>query len=408
MKTLNTRIALIAVLSLFFLWALAHNLNPILIPHLKSACRLNDLQSALVDSAFYIAYFLMAIPAAYLIRYWGYRNTIVSGLVLFATGAFLFYPASIHLSYSFFLLALFIVASGLTFLETAANPYVTILGEKETATRRLNFAQSFNGLGASLAAFFGGKIILSEPTHQMLPSNEMSESEIRQVLLQEASTVQMPYIIIGSIVLIVAIVFLLIPLPEIKSKQSYSGSYYSLFRDSSALRLAMFSQFVYVGAQVGIGSFFIRLSVFQTGITNKDAAVYLSFALLLFMIGRFIGTFLMSYIHPNRLMLAYASINVILMAMVITLQGTISVYALVASFFFMSIMFPSIFSDGVKGLGDRAGMASSFIIMTIVGGAIFPLLMGYISDKSNIPYAFVVPLLSFTWIAYHSYKMKTK
>ena len=170
--------------------------------------------------------------------------------------------------------------------------------------------------------------------------------------------------------------------------------------------MAMFSQFLYVGAQVGIGSFFIRLSVYQTAITNKEAAVYLSFALLLFMIGRFVGTFLMNYIAPNRLMIVYSLTNMILMGIVMLSSGSVSLYALVGSFFFMSIMFPSIFSEGVKGLGDRAGMASSLIIMTIVGGALFPVIMGFISDKFSIPYAFILPLSSFTWIAFHSYKLK--
>lgn len=407
MKTLNNRIAFLAVLSLFFLWALAHNLNPILIPHLKFACRLNDMQSALVDSAFYIAYFLMAIPAAFIIRSWGYRKTIVAGLLLFATGAFLFYPASVLLSYSFFLLALFIVASGLTFLETAANPYVTILGDAETATRRLNFAQSFNGLGASLAAFLGGKIILSDNQINQIKIESLNEIETHQLLQVEAASVQMPYLIIGGIVLLVALVFIFIPLPEIsKQSQQTSGSYINLMKESITLRMAMFSQFLYVGAQVGIGSFFIRLSVYQTAITNKEAAVYLSFALLLFMIGRFVGTFLMNYIAPNRLMIVYSLTNMILMGIVMLSSGSVSLYALVGSFFFMSIMFPSIFSEGVKGLGDRAGMASSLIIMTIVGGALFPVIMGFISDKFSIPYAFILPLLSFTWIAFHSYKLK--
>lgn len=407
MKTLNNRIAFLAVLSLFFLWALAHNLNPILIPHLKFACRLNDMQSALVDSAFYIAYFLMAIPAAFIIRSWGYRKTIVAGLLLFATGAFLFYPASVLLSYSFFLLALFIVASGLTFLETAANPYVTILGDAETATRRLNFAQSFNGLGASLAAFLGGKIILSDNQINQIKIESLNEIETHQLLQVEAASVQMPYLIIGGIVLLVALVFIFIPLPEIsKQSQQTSGSYINLMKESVTLRMAMFSQFLYVGAQVGIGSFFIRLSVYQTAITNKEAAVYLSFALLLFMIGRFVGTFLMNYIAPNRLMIVYSLTNMILMGIVMLSSGSVSLYALVGSFFFMSIMFPSIFSEGVKGLGDRAGMASSLIIMTIVGGALFPVIMGFISDKFSIPYAFILPLSSFTWIAFHSYKLK--
>lgn len=311
MKKVNTKIAFVSILSLFFLWALAHNLNPILIPHLKKACQLNDLQSALVDSSFYIAYFLMAIPASLFINRWGYRITIVIGLLLFSIGAFLFYPASLILSYSFFLIALFIVATGLTFLETAANPYVTVLGDAETSTKRLNFAQSFNGLGATLAALFGSKFILSGNTFTPESTSGLSSSDLRDHLLQEAASVQIPYLVIASIVLGVALVFMFLPLPELEKKSSDSSSYIQLLKESDSLRQAMIAQFLYVGAQVGIGSFFIRLAVSQTGISDKTAALYLSVALFLFMSGRFIGAFLMNYIKPNLLLMVYAIINVV-------------------------------------------------------------------------------------------------
>ncbi len=405
MKKVNTKIAFVSILSLFFLWALAHNLNPILIPHLKKACQLNDMQSALVDSSFYIAYFLMAIPASLFINRWGYRTTIVIGLLLFSLGAFLFYPASLILSYSFFLIALFIVATGLTFLETAANPYVTVLGDAETATKRLNFAQSFNGLGATLAALFGSRFILSGNTFTSENTNGLSSSELHDKLLQEAASVQIPYLIIASIVLAVALIFMFLPLPELEKKSSDSGSYFKLLKESDSLRQAMLAQFLYVGAQVGIGSFFIRLAVSQTGISDKTAALYLSVALFLFMSGRFIGAFLMNYIKPNLLLMVYAIINVVLLLIVMFLQNYLTVYALMASMFFMSIMFPSIFSNGVKGLNERAGMASSLIIMTIVGGAVFPLLMGLISDNSNIQFAFLLPMFAFIWIAFYASKL---
>jgi FHS family L-fucose permease-like MFS transporter len=406
MKRNNTQFAFIAVLSLFFLWALAHNLNPILIPHLKKACQLNDMQSALVDSSFYIAYFLMAIPASLFINKWGYRKTIVIGLLMFSLGAFLFYPASILLNYSFFLLSLFIVASGLTFLETAANPYVTVLGEQETATRRLNFAQSFNGLGATLAALFGSKFILSGKQINADLLSGLNEMQTRDILLHEAASVQIPYLIISLVVFIVALIFIKLPLPEIEKTASNDFNYIQLIRESKSLRSSMLAQFLYVGAQVGIGSFFIRLTVNESGMADKDAALYLSIALFLFMSGRFIGTFLMNYIKPNKLLTYYALINVVLLLIVIFVKGNTSIYALMATLFFMSIMFPSIFANGVKGLGIKAGMASSLLIMTIVGGAVFPLIMGFISDSSQISYAFVLPLLAFLWIANYAFQFE--
>jgi FHS family L-fucose permease-like MFS transporter len=347
------------------------------------------MQSALVDSSFYIAYFLMAIPASLFINKWGYRKTIVIGLLMFSLGAFLFYPASILLNYSFFLLSLFIVASGLTFLETAANPYVTVLGEQETATRRLNFAQSFNGLGATLAALFGSKFILSGKQINADLLSGLNESQTRDILLHEAASVQIPYLIISLVVFIVALIFIKLPLPEIEKTASNDFNYVQLIRESKSLRSSMLAQFLYVGAQVGIGSFFIRLTVNESGMADKDAALYLSIALFLFMSGRFIGTFLMNYIKPNKLLTYYALINVVLLLIVIFVKGNTSIYALMVTLFFMSIMFPSIFANGVKGLGIKAGMASSLLIMTIVGGAVFPLIMGFISDSSQISYAFV-------------------
>jgi FHS family L-fucose permease-like MFS transporter len=406
MKKVNTKIAFVSILSLFFLWALAHNLNPILIPHLKKACQLNDMQSALVDSSFYIAYFLMAIPASLFINKWGYRKTIVIGLLMFSLGALLFYPASILLNYSFFLLSLFIVASGLTFLETAANPYVTVLGEQETATRRLNFAQSFNGLGATLAALFGSKFILSGKQINADLLSGLNESQTRDILLHEAASVQIPYLIISLVVFIVALIFIKLPLPEIEKTASNDFNYVQLIRESKSLRSSMLAQFLYVGAQVGIGSFFIRLTVNESGMADKDAALYLSIALFLFMSGRFIGTFLMNYIKPNKLLTYYALINVVLLLIVIFVKGNTSIYALMVTLFFMSIMFPSIFANGVKGLGIKAGMASSLLIMTIVGGAVFPLIMGFISDSSQISYAFVLPLLAFLWIANYAFQFE--
>ncbi|HNR21057.1 MAG TPA: L-fucose:H+ symporter permease [Bacteroidia bacterium] len=394
-------IPFILVTSLFFLWALAHNLNPILIPHLKKACNLTDLESALIDSSFFIAYFLMALPAGMFLKKYGYKNGIILGLLLFATGAFLFYPAASVLSFPFFLTALFVIASGLTFLETAANPYITVLGNPKTATQRLNLAQSFNGLGAFIAPLIGGLFILSGRHLTEYDLQTMTAEQVQAFNIAEAASVKMPYIFIGALVLLVAIVFSFINLPEIIDINRESSSVKSVLKHNH-LRAGIAAQFFYVGAQVGVGSFFIRFLNSAASIDEKSAAYYLSVALLLFMAGRFIGTLLMQFIRPQKLLTAYSVINVILLLPAIFFTGMISVYTLMAVQFFMSIMFPTIFSLSIANTGSDAKLGSSLIIMSIVGGAIIPVIMGYVSDATqSIQTAYVVPLLCFLVVAYY-------
>ncbi len=388
LKQAKQHLPLLAIFSLFFLWALAHNLNPILIPHLKNACKLSDMQSALVDSSFYIAYFFMALPAGFIIKRYGYQSTIVLGLSLFSMGAFVFYPAASLVSYPLFLLALFIIATGITFLETAANPYVSILGAPETASQRLNFAQAFNGLGATLAAFFGSTFILSDNSGTAL-------------------SVRIPYLIIGIVVFLVMLVFIKLPLPQASDDSVNPKEGFSLKRllSYSQLKHALIAQFFYVGAQVGIGSFFIRYCVSETQMSNEKAALYLSAALLIFMVGRFLGAALLKVISTAKLLLVYSLVNILLLVFVILSKGTPTVYALMATQFFMSIMFPSIFSAGINGLGSDARFGSPLLIMTIVGGAILPVLMGAISDVATINFAFTVPMFCFAIIARFAYNL---
>lgn len=391
----------IMVTSLFFLWALAHNLNPILIPHLKKACNLTDLESALIDSSFFVAYFLMAIPAGIFIKKYGYKNGIICGLLLFATGAFLFYPAANVLSFRFFLIALFIIASGLTFLETAANPYITVLGNAEKATQRLNLAQSFNGLGAFIAPLIGGMFILSGNRLSDTDLKTMTPEQVNAFNIAEAATVKMPYVFIGSLVLLVAIIFWLVRLPQINKGDMQKSNLKSVLKHKH-LRWAIVAQFFYVGAQVGVGSFFIRFLGSTAGIDEKSAAFYLSVALVLFMAGRFIGTALMQLISPQKLLTVYSIINIILLAVAIYFNGMISVYTLMLVEFFMSIMFPTIFSLGIAHTGSDAKLGSSLIIMAIVGGAIIPVIMGRISDVTHsIQLAYIIPLLGFAVVAYY-------
>jgi FHS family L-fucose permease-like MFS transporter len=401
-------VALALVTSLFFIWGFALNLNPILIAHLKKACQLTDFQSSLVDSASYFAYFLLPIPAARFMHRYGYKGGILLGLVLFATGAFLFFPAAEVRSYAFFLSALFVVFSGAAFLETAANPYITVLGDPETATWRINFSQSFNGLAATLGPLAGGVFILSGKTLTKSQEAAMSSEQLNSYLNKEASSVQIPYLVIGLVVLVVAFLIFRTPLPEIVDEnepvaEEESGSLLkqigSLLKISN-LRNGIIAQFFYVGSQAGILGFFIRYSERVAGLDEKPASFYLTAATFCFMLGRFSGTFLMKFINPVKLLAFYCVMNVLLLILIFFLHGIFTVIALMGVAFFMSIMFPTVFSLSIRGLGQKTKLGSSLIIMGIVGGATIPPIMGLVSDASNIKFAYLVPIVCFSYILY--------
>ncbi len=398
----KTGFAIILITSLFFLWGFALNLNPILIPHLKKACRLTDTQSAFIDSASYIAYFLLAIPAGKFMNRFGYKGGIILGLLLFAIGAFLFYPAAAIRSYTFFLVALFIIASGLAFLETAANPYITVLGDPATGTQRLNFAQSFNGLAAFIAPLIGGRFILSGKTLSAQQEAEMSATQLDQYLQQEASAVQIPFIVIGVVVLLVAIFLWRTSLPEIKEDDSLEVEG-SILKETN-LMIGVLAQFFYVGAQVCISSFFIRFSALVAGIDEVSAAYYLSAALLGFMVGRFAGTFFMKYVTPAKLLAIYSITVMLLLLLAIITKGMAAIYSLIAVEFFLSIMFPTIFALSVRGLGTKTKEGSSLVIMSIVGGAVFPVIMGRVSDATDMQVAYIVPAVCFLVVLYFAIK----
>lgn len=391
----------ILVTSLFFFWGFVHNLDPILIPHLRKAFNLTDLESSLIDSSVFIAYFAMALPAGYVMRKYGYKSGILIGLILFGIGSILFVPAANSLRYSYFLGALFIIACGLTFLETAANPYVTILGPPETATRRLNFSQSFNGLAAYIAPAYIGPMILSGKNLTQEQTDAMNASELHAYLLEEAASVKMPYLVLGLIILAVAVVIYFTKMPDIKDEDKI-GSEDTSFKGalkSMKLRWGIVAQFFYVGAQVCVASFFIKMATTTAGLEEDTAAKYLGFFGLAFMLGRFAGTFLMQYIQPRKLLILYATINILLSLLAITATGMVVVYTLIAIAFFMSIMFPTIFSMGIDGLGHNTKIGSSLIVMAIVGGALLPPVLGVISDiTGNIQYGYTVPLTCFTVI----------
>jgi len=405
--------AVILVTSLFFLWAFLHNTNGILIPHLKKALQLSDTQSSFIDLAVYLGYFSIAIPAGYVMHKWGYKKGIIIGLFLFAAGALLFIPAASARSFLLFLTALFIQASGATFLETVANPYMTILGPKETSEQRLNFAQSFNGVGAVVAPIIGGTFILSGIEYSQSQLDGMSPDQLNSYLMTEASTVKIPYLVIAGVVILVAMLFLLSRLPAVKESaeaDTHTGFSLKVLRHPH-VRWAVIAQFFYVGAQVGVASFFIRFSSQVMELPEKRAAYWWGYiAMVGFMAGRFIGTFLMKYIRPHHLLLIYALINILLLTIALSTTGSTAVYAVIAVPFFMSIMFPTIFALGIKELGEETKMASSLLVMSIVGGALAPILMGGISDiTGSMQKAYIIPLLCFiavAWYGWKGYKIK--
>ncbi len=394
----STKFAFVMITSLFFLWGFVHNLDPILIPHLKKAFSLTTLQASLVDSAVFIAYFVMALPAGIIMKKYGYKAGIIVGLLFFAIGSYLFIPSANTQSYGFFLVALFVIACGLTILETAANPFASLLGDPETAVQRLNLAQSFNGLAATIAPIIGAKIILTEGvSDEVLQSMEPSARAL--ALATEAASVKLPYFILGSVILVIAVIFWFTKLPKIKEEVSSSVSISTALKHAH-LRWAIASQFFYVGAQVCVFSFFILYATEAAGISEMKAAGYAGFGVgMAFMIGRFVGTFFMRYISPVKLLSIYALICALLSIAAMFTGGMMAVFVVIATAFFMSVMFPTIFSLGIKDLGADTKFGSSLIIMSIVGGALLPPLFGYISDiYHNIQYGYIVPFVCFVVI----------
>ncbi|HVG14065.1 MAG TPA: L-fucose:H+ symporter permease [Chitinophagaceae bacterium] len=405
MNKRNYLLPFILITSLFFLWGFAHNLDPILIPHLKKSFTLTTTQSTLVDSAVFIAYFLMALPAGFIMKRFGYKNGIITGLLFFAVGCFLFIPAANTQSYFFFLFALFVIACGLTILETAANPYAASLGPAESSTQRLNLAQSFNGLAAFLAPVIGARVIFTKGNSEA-ELGAMTEQARKIALASEASSVKTPYFILGAVLVLIAVVFAFTKLPKIQNSvtENKSKSIFHAFKHRH-LTWAVIAQFFYIGAQVSVFSLFILYATKSADVGEIKAADYLGACGLAFLIGRFLGTFLMKFIAPPRLLALYAAASVLLCIVAMTAHGIITVYTVIGICFFMSIMFPTIFSLGIQKLGADTEYGSSLIIMSIVGGAILPRLFGYISDATgNIQYGYIVPLICFLVVVYFGLK----
>lgn len=385
----NYRFAFMLVTSLFFMWGLSYGLLDVLNKHFQETLHVTRAQSGLLQMAYFGAYFLLAMPAAALMNRRGYRAGMLVGLGLFAIGALLFVPATRAASFEYFLLALFVIASGLACLETAANPYVTSLGPVEGGPRRLNLSQSFNGLGQFVGPLIGGALFFSGA----------------QGVGAHAS-VQTTYVVIAGVVLLVALAIWRTPMPDLREHERLATPE----GDVPLLRQRHFifgvvAQFFYVAAQVGVGAFFINfVTEHGAGVSSKGGAYLLSVGMLCFFAGRFVGTLLMMRVAPHRLLGVYAIISVALTSIVVAAFPRLSTYALIALFFFMSIMFPTIFALGIRNLGANTRRGSSFLIMSIVGGALAPYVMGSIADHSSTAIAFLLPAACFVVVAWYGFR----
>lgn len=380
----NLLVPFILITTLFFLWGFAHSILDVLNKHFQDILEINRTKSALVQAVVYSGYFLMALPAGEIIRRFGYRAGVLTGLLLYGCGALLFIPGGQIKSFEFFLFSLFIIGCGLTCLETAANPYVTVLGEKNSAERRINLAQSFNGLGWICGPLVGGYFLFA---------GEDSDGNI-----------SMPYAIIGVLALLVALVFSRVKLPEITSEPDTKEQTQS---DTSGISLwkhknftfGVIALFLYVAAQTGINSFFINYATENAGISAHEASIWLSFVGMgLFTVGRMGGSWIMSRILAERVLIVCGLGASIAMISAIFTSGMLGVSSFFLCFLCESIMFPTIFALAIKGLGEQTKRASSFLIMSIVGGAIAPVLMGYIADTVSMSMAFFIPLGCFLFI----------
>ena len=405
----------VLITSLFFLWAFGVNLNDVLIPHFKSAFSLSDFQSSFIQIAFFGGYFLAALVAGRLMERIGYRPGILAGLFLCAAGALLFVPAGSLGIYGLFLLSSFVLACGQSFLEVAANPYATMLGAPESSERRLNLAQSFNAVGAVVALLVVGPLILTATVPSAAGLARLSAAALQAYRASQTATVRIPYLVIGGIFLLVAALIYFAHLPEIREQASpgdagAAASWTGVLSHQHLVH-GVIAQFLYVGAQVGVGSFVIRFVMHaQASLGPRAAARYLQLHLVGFMIGRFTGSALMKSIRASRL-LAFFAFGALLCAVVATsTSGAIPIYAVALLGFFHSIMFPTIFALGIKNLGPFTKRGSSLLVMAILGAAVVPPIMGKISDLSSIQRAFLVPLLCYAYVLYFAvagYKPKS-
>ena len=400
--------------SLFFIWGFITCLNDILIPHLKSVFELTYTQAMLIQFCFFAAYFVVSVPSGYLVEKIDYKGGIIAGLSIAGIGCLLFYPAASQHSYPLFLAALFVLASGITLLQVAANPYVTILGCPETASSRLTMTQAFNSLGTTIAPYFGSLFILSAAVKtaediKLLDANQLSSYQTAQ-----AAAVQNPYLFIAALLFFIAIIFALIKLPNIKvidqkPDQSVASSIDNQHHSAwgyNHLVLGAIAIFLYVGGEVCIGSFLINFmgEPAIAGLAENEAGKYVSFYWGGAMVGRFIGAAVMQKIHPGKVLVFNALAATCLVLITINSSGSIAMWAILSVGLFNSIMFPTIFSLAISGLGSHTGQGSGILCAAIVGGAILPVIQGLFADQIGIQAAFFIPVLCYLYISYYGWK----
>ncbi len=399
----------VLVTTLFFLWGIPSNLNDVLIRQFMKSFEMNRFQAGLIQSAFYLGYFLLAMPAALIMRRYSYKAGLVIGLLLYGSGTLLFWPAAVIGRYAFFLCALFIIASGLSFLETGANPFIAVMGDPRTSERRLTFSQAFNPLGCIVGVLVGTIFIFSGIELKPAQIEALKAAgKYNAYLRHETLRVVAPYVVLGCVVFVCALLILKTKFPNVGDESEPEGSrpegrFKDLLRHRHFI-LGVLAQFVYVGAQVGTWSYFITYVLDYTPMREKTAGYLLTGTLIAFAVGRFSATYLMTLIEPRKLMSVYSLANVILAAIGIVLPGWIGLWSIFLTSFFMSLMFPTIFALAIRGLGSNTKVGGSMIVMAIIGGAVFTPLMGLIAEAAqSIAIAMIIPLLGYVFIAYYGF-----
>lgn len=412
MKNKKNTLALTLIFSLFFIWAISSNLLPTMIRQLMKTFELSAFQASLTEASYWIAYFIFPIPIAMFMKRYTYKAGIVTGLLIAAVGGLLFFPAAVIQQYWAYLAIFFIIATGMCFLETAANPYVTVLGDAATAPRRLNLAQSFNGLGAFIAAMFLSKLVLSgnDYTRENIPANYPGGWE--GFVQMETDAMKLPYLFLALLLIVIAIIFIFSHLPKIKEGNHEEGNAkgeklidFSVLKRSH-LRWGVIAQFFYNGGQTAINAMFLIYCCKYVGLSESTATTYFGLYMLAFLVGRWIGTMLMVKFKPQNMLVVYAVMNIILCGVVIVFGGMTGVYAMLGISFFMSIMYPTQFSLALKGLDSKTKSGSAFLVMAIVGNVIIPPLTGHLMDlNENIYYvAYTIPLICFVVCLYYGYR----
>ena len=405
--------ALVALTSLFFMWGFITCLNDILIPHLQNIFSLSYFESMLIQFCFFFAYFVVSLPSGKLVEKIGYKKGIVIGLVTAGVGTLLFYPAAGIRSYPLFLFAFFIMASGITLLQVAANPYVAILGKPKTASSRLNLTQAFNSLGTTIAPYFGSLLILTTAIKTADELKTMNLADVEAYKIAEAVAVQYPYLGLAAVLFLIAAFFAVTKLPQIEAASQSSsagdgGSFDHHHKSAWGYRhlvLGAVAIFVYVGAEVSIGSFLVKyFSFLDNSLVESEAGKLVSFYWGGAMVGRFIGSAVQRKINPGYVLVFNAIVAAILVSVSMATLGSIAMWAILVVGLFNSIMFPTIFTLAIDGLGKHTGQGSGILCMAIVGGAIIPLIQGLLADNIGIHHAFFLPILCYAYIAYYGIK----